>query len=232
MRDPETDRQVRPATVETPTDPEPATEPGDGSRLGRSFANRPLGYPNALVWLRTGILRDWRGVLGAFLATWFYVPVALLLAVWGGVGLAVYGLIAGGSEFADAVPPVLRDAPLVGALLDAFLNRSGGVLGGFAGFAIGFLAGFLVVLVLPWRDAFDEPANLFTGLAGMVAAAALVGVLYTLYRVLWEPWLLTVSGRVSSAAARPHGSDPSCTTARAPSACPTCPGCSSRTTRC
>ncbi|MER5702942.1 M48 family metalloprotease [Micromonospora sp. NPDC002296] len=194
MRDPETDRQVRPAAVETPTDPEPATEPADGSRLGRSFANRPLGYPNALVWLRAGILRDWRGVLGAFLATWFYVPVALLLAVWGGVGLAAYGLVAGGSGFADAVPSVLRDAPLVGALLDAFLNRSGGVLGGFAGFAIGFLAGFLVVLVLPWRDAFDEPANLFTGLAGMVAAAALVGVLYTLYRVLWEPWLLTVSG--------------------------------------
>ncbi|WP_229400141.1 M48 family metalloprotease [Micromonospora okii] len=200
MRDPDHDPQIGPAatdipaTTDTPAGPEPAAPPGDRSRLGQSFANRPLGYPSALVWLRAGVLRDWRGVLGAFLATWFYVPVALLMAVWGGISLAAYGLVAGGSQAGDAVPEALRDAPLVGTLLDAFIDRSGGVLGGFAGFAIGFLLGFLVVLVYPWRAAFDEPANLFTGLAGMVVAAALIGVLYTLYRLLWEPWLLTVSG--------------------------------------
>ncbi|MFI7436242.1 M48 family metalloprotease [Micromonospora haikouensis] len=183
MRDPNDDPQV-----------DPATENEDASRLGQSFANRPLGYPNTLVWLRSGVLRDWRGVLGAFLATWFYVPVALLAAVWGGITLAVYGLVAGGTQIGDQLPEVLRDAPLVGSLLDAFLARSGGVLGGFAGFAVGFLAGFLAVLVWPWLDAFDEPANLFTGLAGMVVAAALIGVLYTLYRVMGEPRLLVVSG--------------------------------------
>ncbi|RAN95077.1 hypothetical protein GAR05_04614 [Micromonospora saelicesensis] len=158
------------------------------------FADRPPGYPSALVWLRAGILRDWRGVLGAFLATWFYLPIALLVAFWGGLAFAIAGLFAIGSGANDQVPQVLRDAPLIGTLIEAFLTRSGGVLGGVAGFAIGFLVGFLVVLALPWLGVADEPFALLTGLIGTVVAAALIGVLYTLYRVLLEPRLLVVSG--------------------------------------
>ncbi|WP_433125875.1 M48 family metalloprotease [Micromonospora sp. CA-240977] len=158
------------------------------------FADRPPGYPSALVWLRAGILRDWRGVLGAFVATWFYLPVALLLAFWGGLVLAVTGLFAGGLGADDQVPQMLRDAPLIGSLLEAFLSRSGGVLGGVAGFVAGFLAGFLAVLVVPWLGADNGVFTVVTGLVGTVAAAALIGVLYTLYRVLLEPRLLVVSG--------------------------------------
>lgn len=158
------------------------------------FADRPPGYPSALVWLRAGILRDWRGVLGAFLATWFYLPIALLVAFWGGLAFGVAGLFAIGAGANDQVPQVLRDAPLIGSLIEAFLTRSGGVLGGVAGFAIGFLVGFLVVLALPWLGVADEPFALLTGLIGTVVAAALIGVLYTLYRVLLEPRLLVVSG--------------------------------------
>ncbi|MEU7587554.1 M48 family metalloprotease [Micromonospora sp. NPDC049230] len=158
------------------------------------FADRPPGYPSALVWLRAGILRDWRGVLGAFVATWFYLPIALLLAFWGGLAFAVTGLFAGGMGADDQVPQVLRDAPLIGSLLDAFLTRSGGVLGGVAGFVAGFLIGFLAVLVVPWLGADNGVFTVATGLVGTVAAAALIGVLYTLYRVLLEPRLLVVSG--------------------------------------
>ncbi|MGW5560004.1 M48 family metalloprotease [Micromonospora sp. NPDC003944] len=158
------------------------------------FADRPPGFPSALVWLRAGILRDWRGVLGAFVATWFYLPVALLLAFWGGLSFAVVGLFAAGTGADDQVPQVLRDAPLIGSLIEAFLTRSGGVLGGVAGFAIGFLVGFLAVLALPWMGVADDPFALLTGLIGTVVAAALIGVLYTLYRVLLEPRLLVVSG--------------------------------------
>ncbi|MEU4473020.1 M48 family metalloprotease [Micromonospora sp. NPDC023888] len=158
------------------------------------FADRPPGYPSALVWLRAGILRDWRGVLGAFVATWFYLPVALLLAFWGGLVLGVTGLFAGALGADDQVPQMLRDAPLIGSLLEAFLTRSGGVLGGVTGFAAGFLIGFLAVLVVPWLGADDGVFTVVTGLVGTVVAAALIGVLYTLYRVLLEPRLLVVSG--------------------------------------
>ena len=158
------------------------------------FADRPPGYPSALVWLRAGILRDWRGVVGAFFATWFYLPVALLLAFWGGLTFAIAGLFAVGTGVDDQMPQVLRDAPLIGSLIDAFLTRSGGVLGGVAGFVIGFLVGFLYVLALPWMGVSDDPFALLAGLIGTVVAAALIGVLYTLYRVLLEPRLLVVSG--------------------------------------
>ncbi|GAB3940790.1 hypothetical protein GCM10027614_25030 [Micromonospora vulcania] len=50
------------------------------------------------------------------------------------------------------------------------------------------------MLVLPWVGTADEPFALVTGLLGTVVAAALIGVLYTLYRVLLEPRLLVVSG--------------------------------------
>ncbi|MEU1589533.1 M48 family metalloprotease [Micromonospora sp. NPDC005710] len=174
-------RAAQPPSADTP----PATD---------GFADRPPGYPSALVWLRAGILRDWRGVLGAFFATWFYLPIALLLAFWGGLTFAVVGLFAAGTGADDQVPQVLRDAPLIGSLIEAFLTRSGGVLGGVAGFAIGFLVGFLAVLALPWMGVADEPFALLTGLIGTVVAAAVIGVLYTLYRVLLEPRLLVVSG--------------------------------------
>ncbi|PWR12446.1 hypothetical protein DKT68_03190 [Micromonospora acroterricola] len=183
---PPTVPQLDVRAAEPPT--EAATPPTGG------FADRPPGYPSALVWLRAGILRDWRGVLGAFVATWFYLPVALLLAFWGGLSFAAVGLFAGGLGADDQVPAVLRDAPLIGPLMEAFLSRSGGVLGGVAGFVVGFLVGFLSVLVLPWLGTADEPLALATGLVGTVVAAALIGVLYTLYRVLLEPRLLVVSG--------------------------------------
>ncbi|GAB4104171.1 hypothetical protein GCM10028790_31900 [Micromonospora taraxaci] len=173
-----------------------AAEPpaADPQSTGGGFSDRPPGYPSALVWLRAGILRDWRGVLGAFVATWFYLPVALLLAFWGGLSFGIVGLFAGGLGADDQVPQVLRDAPLIGSLLESFLSRSGGVLGGVAGFAVGFLVGFLSVLVLPWLGAGEGPFAVVTGLVGTVVAAGLIGVLYTLYRVVLEPRLLVVSG--------------------------------------
>ncbi|RKN34568.1 M48 family metalloprotease [Micromonospora musae] len=171
--------------AEPPPDPSPA--PG-------RITNRPPGYPNALVWLRAGILRDWRGVLGAFVATWFYLPVALFAAVWGGVLGAFVSVFAGALGTEDQLPAAIRDTPLVGDLLDAVLSRSGGVLGGFVGFALGAVGGFLIVVLLPWREVLDEPFALLAGLLGTTVAAALIGLLYTIYRVLLEPRLMVVSG--------------------------------------
>ncbi|MEU5673569.1 hypothetical protein ABZ749_25080 [Micromonospora sp. NPDC047753] len=195
------------------------------------FADRPPGYPSALVWLRAGILRDWRGVLGAFLATWFYLPVALLLAFWGGLTFGVVGLFAVGTGADDQVPQVLRDVPLIGPLVEAFLTRSGGLLGGVAGFAIGFLVGFLAVLALPWMGVADEPFALLTGLIGTVVAAALIGASTRSTGCCSNPACWSSRVRASPAAASTRGCAPCSTTAPDGSACPACPGCSWRTTR-
>jgi Zn-dependent protease with chaperone function len=172
------------------TEPAPPTPAG----YGRGIADRPPGYPSAAVWLRAGILRDWRGALGAFVATWFYIPLALLSAVSTAIMLGIGGLVAGGVGTEDLVPTVIRDVPLVGTLLESFLARSGGVIGGFVGFGVGLLVGALVVILLPWQQSLESPVTLVTGFAGVVAAAVAIGLLYTLYRVLFEPRLLVLTG--------------------------------------
>ncbi|MGC5018029.1 M48 family metalloprotease [Micromonospora sp. DT47] len=180
--------------TESPPAVRTAEPPADPPQSPSRITNRPPGYPSALVWLRGGILRDWRGVVGAFVATWFYLPLALLLAVIGGISLGIGGLVAGGSGAADQLPSVLRDTPLIGSLIDAAVTGSGGVLGGIVGFGLGFVGGIVLALLWPWRDTLDEPLALLTGLLGTAVAAVLIGVLYTLYRVLLEPRLLIVSG--------------------------------------
>lgn len=182
-----------PAAVRPPTT-DPGPPPPSDPPTGRKIPDQPPGYPNALVWLRAGILRDWRGVLGAFVATWLYVPLALLLGFWAAVGLGIFGSLSGGLDVTDQVPAELLDTPLVGTLLDAFLTRSAGVFGGLLGVAVGFLGGFLYVVLVPWGDSLDSPVTLVSGLAGTVAAAIVIGVAYTLYRVLLEPRLLLLSG--------------------------------------
>lgn len=160
----------------------------------RVFSDRPLGYPNPLVWLRSGILRDWRGPVGALVATWLYLPLAIFFAAYVAVAFGVGGLIFGGTGLDDLVPDQLRGAPLAGPMIDSFLSRSGGVLGGLVGAGVGLLGGFLFGLYLPWRGVVDDPASVAGAVAGIIVAAALVGVLYTMYRVVFERWLLHVSG--------------------------------------
>src|SRR5947199_341095 len=68
-------------TVPTPLPPPMVPVAGRVPLRRRVFADRPLGYPNPLVWLRSGFLRDWRGPVGALLSTWFYLPVGITLGV-------------------------------------------------------------------------------------------------------------------------------------------------------
>src|SRR5207247_9440683 len=95
--------------------PGPVAQPGRAGRRGpslrqRAFSHRPPGYPNPFVWLRSGILRDWRGPLGALVSTWLYLPLAFLLAGYGAVVFGIGGLFVGGlgpeSPAPDQVPPL------------------------------------------------------------------------------------------------------------------------------
>ncbi|HEX5542385.1 MAG TPA: M48 family metalloprotease [Micromonospora sp.] len=121
------------------------------------------------------------------------MPLALLVAVVLAVVSGVVAPFMGVTDLRKQIPPEMLDTPLVGTLVEEFLVRSGGVIGVFVAVALGFVGGFLLVIYLPWRET-DSLGSLAASLAGVVAAAIVIGLLYTLYRVLLEPWLLTVSG--------------------------------------
>ncbi|GIJ19956.1 M48 family metalloprotease [Micromonospora lutea] len=193
---PSNDEQNQIADNSSPPRPQPVVPEDDLARPHSSpgrLANRPPGYPNAVVWLRVGILRDWRGVLGAFIAAWFYVPMALFTAVVFAVVAALVLSFAGGAVLVDQVPDPIRDAPVLGRLISSFLEQSGGAIGAIVGAALAFLIGLLMLPALRFAGV-DSGVSVLTQLAGIAAAAIVVGVLYTLYRVLLEDRLLRVSG--------------------------------------
>jgi Zn-dependent protease with chaperone function len=181
-------------TVPTPLPPLLVPAVGRVPLRRRVFADRPLGYPNPLVWLRSGILRDWRGPVGALISTWFYLPIGITFGVVSAILLGLGGLLVGGLGLHGVVPAQLHNAPLVGTAIDGFLSRSGGILVGLLGLVLGAVGGFLAGVLLPWYGSRDEPLALGGGLLGILFSAVLLGIGYTLYRVMLERWLLHVTG--------------------------------------
>jgi len=161
----------------------------------RLTAGRPTNFPSALVWLRTGILRNLRGTIAALIAAWFYVPAALasaaLLAIASGVVAYFYSGFAGDRS----LPSQIRDVPLLGDAMQNLLLRSGGVEAAVIGVLIGGLLGFLVGLIWVFLGPFQH--GLLDGVAtvlGAIVVGIVVGLLYTVYRVVFERRILAVTG--------------------------------------
>ena len=156
---------------------------------------RPPDYPTFVSWLITGATRNWRGLLGALLATWFNLPLAIFL---GGVGLVMGGILGyfGGFVGADTVGvEYITDVPVLGTMLKSFLVQSGGIVGGLGGAAVGAIGGFVGGLVLPWAlVAADDPAKALGLMLAQLVVALLVGVLYTIFEIAAEGWLMRING--------------------------------------
>lgn len=171
----------------------PAAPGGSAPRV--PLAGRPRYFPSVLAWLRVGMGRSWRGVLGALIGTWFYVPFALVMGVVSAVVLGAVGFFGGFLFGQGQVPAVVANLPLLGSAIEAFLPASGGVLGGLIGVLLGLVLGFVGALLLFWVLTFaDDPLTGVGWLLGLAAAGLLVGALYTLYRVVFEPLILRLSG--------------------------------------
>lgn len=165
----------------------------EGSRLA---AGRPDYYPSTRAWLGVGIGRNWRGVLGALIATYLYLPVAILMSVASAVVLGVIGFIGGlgSSLWRDITSPVLR-LPLVGEVVEAFLLRTSGIVGALAGILLGLVLGFIGALLFFWWFRFSDDALAGAGwVFGAIVAGLLVGLAYTLGRVAVEGRLLRLAG--------------------------------------
>lgn len=172
----------------------PAVPPAEP--LAERFASgRPTNFPSVWVWLKAGIFRNWRGVLGALVAAWFYLPSAVFLAVASGLSFGLYGLVMGGFTGSDSVPDWVRDIPFFGDVASNLADRSGGVLvaatGVILGAVLGFVVGVIWMFIAPFQD------GVLNGIAtvlGALLAGIVLGLLYTCYRVACERWLLRISG--------------------------------------
>jgi Zn-dependent protease with chaperone function len=186
-------RPIAPETTATETSPEMTflrTPPAAANRRRwRLFSHRPVGYANGAWWLIAGITRDWRGIAAAIVAAWFNLPIAILLAVALTVGGGIAGVIAGVGAASN-----VEDVPVFGEVLQQISFRAGAGLGALLGISVGLLSGGIAGFVLPWVEILGDP---FVGLLVVtlnVLFALVVGVLYTLYGVIFEPVRLRLAG--------------------------------------
>jgi Zn-dependent protease with chaperone function len=161
----------------------------------RLVAGRPRHFPTTFAWLSVGMGRNWRGVLGALIGTWFYLPFALFAAVVSAVVFGIAGFFGGLFASRGDIPAVLADLPVLGPALDSFLLRGGGVIGGLLGIVFGLVLGFLGALLWFWEREFSEDPVAGAGwLLGVIAAGLFVGAVYTVYRVVFERVLVRAAG--------------------------------------
>jgi Zn-dependent protease with chaperone function len=157
----------------------------------RPFSHRPAGYPSAGWWLVTGITRDWRGTAGALIAAWFNLPLAIVWAV----GLAILAGLAGVFGGTVLAGQFLQRIPVFGDVLSHFALPIGGGLGALAGIFVGTVVGGLGGLASPWlADYLDDPFVTGIVLLLNVVLGLVVGVLYTIYGVVFEPLRLRIAG--------------------------------------
>ena len=171
-----------------------------GSPMGQGPFARPPGYPNVGAWLITGMLRDWRAVLGSLMVSVFNLPIAFLFGGLGLVGGGIAGFLGGilgasdPGQFGMPGSGTLQDIPIVGPATESIWFRAGGAVSLLAGMVLGGTGGFVYGLVLPWAIAFEDPARGLPLLIGQFVAAFLLGVVYTLYRIAAEGWSLRQAG--------------------------------------
>lgn len=161
----------------------------------RLTVGRPTNFPSAQVWFRSGILRNLRGVLAALIAAWFYVPAALASA-------AVFAFTAGGAAYLysgikgdRSLPSQIRGIPLFGDAVQNLLYRSSGVEAAMLGVIVGAIVGFIVGIVWVFLGPFQVGvADGVATVLGAVALGIVVGLLYTIYRVIFERRILQITG--------------------------------------
>ncbi|WP_169807710.1 M48 family metalloprotease [Herbidospora mongoliensis] len=165
------------------------------SLLARLAPGWPAEFPIPLMWLETCILRNPRGTVTALVAAWLFLPAALgfsvTLAIVGGLGAFAYTAVTGDA----ALPALLLDAPVLGDALQGWLVKGGGVgatlLGAIAGAIIGFTYGLVAVFLGPFQDGFLDGA---AAVLGTTALGVMAGLLYTLYRTIFEHRILILTG--------------------------------------
>jgi len=161
----------------------------------RLTEGRPTNFPSAVAWFRIGILRNLRGALTALVTAWFYVPAALASAAALAILAGAAGFVYSGISGDEPLPTELEAFPFIGDALHNLLLRSNGVFAAMLGVVVGALLGFVIGIVWVFLGPFED--GLVDGVATVLGALALgvvVGLAYTIYRVVLERRILQITG--------------------------------------
>jgi Zn-dependent protease with chaperone function len=163
-----------------------------GTKIRRLFT-RPPAYRNVFVWLITGMLRNPRGLIGALLASWFNLPVAVLLGGIGMVGGGIFGYVGGAITGNGTADSWISDVPILDSMLGSAFLQGGGILGLLLGAAAGAVGGFLLGLLVPWLAiSAASPSEGIGRFLAQLLVAFLCGFLYTLYAIATESWRMRI----------------------------------------
>lgn len=161
---------------------------------GQRLFTRPPGYPTFVSWLVTGAFRDRRGALGAFIAAWFNLPLAVFIGGLGIVYGGIAGYLGGFTSGNESGPDFLTEVPLLGSVLSGAALQVGGVLGLLVGVLLGCLAGFVGGLFVPWSLVTTEPGYAVGYFVAQTIVAILLSLLYTSYGIATEGWRFRAAG--------------------------------------
>lgn len=190
------ERQEGVDTAAVPVSSAPSVEePAPAPLVERLTVGRPTNFPSALVWFKSGTLRNLRGVLAALIAAWFYVPAALTTAVLLAFTAGGVAYVYSGVRGDRSLPQQVRDIPLFGDAVQNLLLRSSGVEGAMLGVIVGAVVGFIVGIVWVFLGPFQH--GVADGVATVLGALVLgivIGLLYTIYRVVFERRILQITG--------------------------------------
>lgn len=181
----------------------PVSSPAPSMAATPPWAGRPAGWGSAGRWLWSAIIAHPAGMFAALACAWFGVPLAVLLGAAGVVGGAVLGFFSG-TPLGEGVQSrvwVLFDLvlPLPIAIPDLIPDVAW-QLGAMLGLIIGAVYGGVTLAWLglsgPWRALWEaDPTWPMSMALGNIAAALVLGLIYTAVMVAAERWRLTAVGR-------------------------------------
>jgi Zn-dependent protease with chaperone function len=169
---------------------------------GARWSGRPREVPSIGAWVAGAYVRRGPAVLTGIVAAWFNLPVVIFMGAVGAVLGGIAGLFSG-TAFGEGV--VMRldvwtswILPLpvgVGDLVPTVAWQIGGVIGAIWGAASGAVQLGWLAFWWPWSTLFGgDPAWPVLLVVGQTFSALLLGTVYTLWAIAWEPWRLRKIG--------------------------------------